>query len=447
MTRIQNRFDVNFSGHLVIGGCDSVDLVRRFGSPLYVLDEKAIRTRCRAFLRALCDYEPGYEVIYAGKALLTTAICRLMDEEGMALDVVSGGELYTALHADFPAKRIFFHGNNKSRDELEMAVSAGVGCIVVDSLHELDMLREVAEEQGKNQPILLRVTPGVEAKTHAHIQTGQEDSKFGLPMAGDALKAIHASMSDSFLELRGIHVHVGSQLMDDEPFKESIRIVFDYLETVRKTTGYVAKELNLGGGFGIAYVQGDRPPNPHALVKQMVGWVRETAQEKDYPLPKLMIEPGRSVIGEAGMTLYTIGAMKTIPGQTTYVAVDGGMADNPRVALYDAKYDAFIANRMHDHPVTMVTVVGKCCESGDMLLSNFSAPADLAPGDILAVMSTGAYNYSMASNYNRLPKPAMVLVNNGEADIIVKRETYSDLVRFDVVPDRLKKGSVRSIGD
>lgn len=442
MENVSGAPHVNELGHLLIGGCDAVELVQEFGSPLYVLDEQVMRARCRAYVQAFSDHYPHYRVIYAGKALLTTAICRIVEQEGLGLDVVSGGELYTAMHADFPADRLYFHGNNKSHAELQMAVDAGVHRIVVDNLYELELLSGLAAQKGRHVDVLLRVAPGVQPDTHSHIQTGQEDTKFGFDLRQGIHDALAVLMDATWIRLRGFHVHIGSQITDAEPYRQAVEVVFSFLDAIRERYGYTAEEVNLGGGLGIPYVPGEPDPDPYDFVKSLTSWVKDEATRRTYPLPMLLIEPGRSIVGTAGTTLYTIGSIKTIPGIRTYAAVDGGMADNPRVAMYGARYDAVVANKATAAPSQTVTIAGKCCESGDMLIWDFHAPP-LSPGDILAVKATGAYNYSMASHYNRLPKPAMVLVSDGKADLIVRRETYEDLVRFDVMPKRLEKPRVQ----
>ncbi|TDA64093.1 MAG: diaminopimelate decarboxylase [Clostridia bacterium] len=426
---------VNEKGHLLLGGCDAVDLAGEFGTPLYVIDEAAVRRNCRLFRQAFP------RVIYASKALMTMAICRLVEEEGLCLDVVSGGELYTALAAGFPPERIYFHGNNKSRDELALALEAGVGQIVVDNFWELELLAGLTEGMGRGADIFLRVTPGIEAHTHEYIKTGQIDSKFGFTLpGGQALQAVKAVADIPGLRLRGLHSHIGSQVFQVQPYAEAAGVLMDFLDEVRENTGLVLEEINLGGGFGIYYVPGDAPLPPAVYGQAVQAVVGEKAREYGLPEPRVAVEPGRSIVGPAGTTLYTVGSIKEITGVRRYVAVDGGMADNIRPALYQARYRAVLANRVYDGPQEVVSITGKCCESGDMLIWDAELPA-LKPGDLVAVLCTGAYGYSMASNYNRLPRPAMVLVRDGQADRIVRRETYQDLVSHDVMPARLRTGS------
>ncbi|HEY8392680.1 MAG TPA: diaminopimelate decarboxylase [Capillibacterium sp.] len=434
----QRNFTVNSSGHLEIGGCDLVELARSFGTPLYVLDEKMIRANCRAYLEALAKVYPSFEVVYAGKAFLTQAMCCLVNQEGLGLDVVSGGELYTALAAGFPAGRIYFHGNNKSRAELLMALRHGVGQIVVDNLMELETLIQLAMETRTRPRVLLRLTPGIEAHTHTYDRTGQEDSKFGMGIrAGMALEAVKLALASPQLKLVGFHSHIGSQIFEVAPFKAAVEVLAAFLDEVRAQTGFVAQVLDLGGGFGIAYNKAEKPVSIREFAGEIGRYTRECLTARQYPLPRLVLEPGRSIVGAAGTTLYTVGSIKTIPGIRTYLAVDGGMADNPRVALYQAVYEGVLANKMNEPLTEVVTVTGKCCESGDMLIWDLPvAPPE--PGDILAVFGTGAYNYSMASNYNRLPRPAVVLVADGEAALIVERETYAQVVQNDLIPERLR---------
>ncbi len=439
---LRGTMQVNSSGHLVIGGCDTTELAAQFGTPLYVIDEVLVRQMAQRYQQSLKQHYPSSAVAYAGKASLTMAMCKIVESEGLSLDVVSGGELYTAVQAGFPMERVFFHGNNKSRSELELALTHGVGRIVVDNYYELEFLQQLADEWGQDVDILLRITPGVEAHTHTYIQTGQIDSKFGFGLAdGAALTAVRRALAAPRLNLRGVHCHIGSQIFDITSFGLAVRMMMEFIKRVSQEVGWQLEELDLGGGLGIRYNNEDSPVGPEQLAKLLAEAVHQAAKELDVHLPALIVEPGRSIVGEAGTTLYTVGSSKDIPNIRRYVAVDGGMGDNPRVALYQAKYEAAVANRMQDQGRRKVSIAGKCCESGDMLLHDIELP-ELIPGDILAVFSTGAYNYSMASNYNRLPRPAMVLVADGAADIIVARESYQDLLRNDRIPERLMQGAV-----
>lgn len=442
--KLRGNMRVNAAGHLEIGGCDTIDLAREFGTPLYVLDEGLVRSQCQAYREELAAIYPNSTVIYASKALMTMAICRIVDEESLGLDVVSGGELYTAFKAGFPMDKVFFHGNNKSPDELRMALEYGVGTIVADNLFELENLNDLALQKGKKAPILFRLTPGVEAHTHSYTQTGQQDSKFGLGIQdGVALEVIKYALTLPGIEVKGVHCHIGSQIFDIEPYKLAVKVMFGFLEDLRRLTGFEAKILDMGGGLGIVYHEGDQPATVESCVKLIGNAVKEEARSRNYPLPKLVLEPGRSLVGEAGTTLYTIGSIKELPGIRCYMAVNGGMADNPRVALYQAEYEGLIANKANQKPEKLVTITGKCCESGDMLIWDILV-APPQSGDIMAIFSTGAYNYSMASNYNRLPRPAMVSVLNGHPELVVARETYQDLISLDRIPTRLQKLSAVS---
>ncbi|NLB89401.1 MAG: diaminopimelate decarboxylase [Syntrophomonadaceae bacterium] len=426
------------NNHLIVGGIDVVELVKEFGSPLWVIDEKGLRDNCASFRDAFSKWG-NCDVTYASKSLCNLSIIRIIEEEGLSLDVVSGGELYTALKAGFPTGRIFFHGNNKSIDELTLAVVNDVARIVVDNFYELHLLDKICGELGKVQNILLRITPGVEAHTHEYIQTGQIDSKFGFTLPdGQALDAVSAAINCNNLKLTGIHCHIGSQIFDMDSFKHAANLMMDFLAQIKNELNYECIEINLGGGFGIYYTNGDQPAKPEEWAETVMNTVKEKSLEYGINQPKVIIEPGRAISGPAGITLYTVGSHKEVKGIRKYIAVDGGMTDNPRPALYDAKYTAIIANKANSDNVETVSIAGKCCESGDMLIWDIKLPL-VEPGDILAVFGTGAYNYSMSNNYNRIPKPAMVLVNEGRADIIVKRETYEDLIRNDLIPERLKR--------
>lgn len=424
----------NRQGHLEIGGCDAVELARQFGTPLYIMDEELIRQNCALYRDNLRHLYPQSQVAYAGKAFLTMAMCRLADEEKLGLDVVSGGEIYTALQAGFPAGKMIFHGNNKSPEEIEMALAAGVGRFVVDSLSELELLAGLAAKTGQDAAIYLRVKPGVEAHTHHYIQTGQTDSKFGLGLTdGQALAAVRVALQTKHLDLVGLHCHIGSQIFDLEPFRLAAAVMMDFMQEIREKTKFTIGELDLGGGFGIRYRPDDSPCSVVDFLALIAATVKERAGEHNFPLPLLLLEPGRSIIGEAGTTLYTVGSIKEVPGVRKYVAVDGGMMDNLRPALYEAKYESLLANRVDDTSREVVSIAGKACESGDMLIWDATLPR-LVRGDILAVLSTGAYHYSMASNYNRFPRPAVVFVRQGRADLVVARESYEDLVRNDLLP-------------
>jgi diaminopimelate decarboxylase len=426
---------VNQQGELEVGGVSTVELAERFGTPLYVMDENHIRSVCRLYQETFAaKYPADVEIIYAGKAFLTLAMCKLVEQEGLSLDVSTGGELHTALVAGFPPERIHLHGNNKSDDEITCAVEAGVTRIVVDSLQELDQIERLVPDA--RIPILIRATPGVKAKTHEYIQTAQLDVKFGLGIvSGQALEGARRALESSAVELKGFHCHIGSQLFGLDAYREAIRVMFEFMDHVRQDTGYVARELNMGGGLGIRYVQDDQSPTVGSFAAVLEEAVVKQAKRTGYPIPKLMVEPGRSIAGESGLTLYTAGVVKEIPGVRTYVSVDGGMSDNPRPGLYQAEYEVIVANKASLPRTETVTLAGKHCETDVLIYDATAQPIE--PGDIIAVQSTGAYNYSMASNYNRVPRPAVVLVGDGNADLIVERETLGDMVSHDLIPPRL----------
>ena len=422
---------INEQGHLEIGGCDTTQLAKAYGTPLYVYDEVAIREKCRAFHRAFQESGFSYQVAYASKAFLCMEMCRVAREENMSLDVVSGGELYTALQAGFPASRIHFHGNNKTEEEMIMALQAGIGCFVVDNFFELEVLHDLAVQYGKIVSILIRVTPGVEAHTHEYITTGQDDSKFGFGVStGQAIQAIQMALEKSNYNVLGIHSHIGSQIFETAGFVRAIEVLRNFLEEIREQTGYIVTVLNVGGGFGIRYTESDTPLTLEAYVLAVTNAVREQFTTCEYPLPEIWVEPGRSIVGDAGTTLYTVGAVKNIPGIRKYVSVDGGMTDNLRPALYGARYEAMLANRGKEENEEVVSIAGKCCESGDMLIWDINLP-QVASSDLLAISCTGAYGYSMANNYNRIRRPAVVFAKDGTSQIVVERETYENIIGND----------------
>lgn len=427
---------INAAGHLEIGGCDTTELAAEFGTPLYVMDEAHIRGQMRAMKSAFQSLSAETEVIYASKAFSCLAIARIADEEGLMIDVASAGELYTALRADFPASRIIFHGNNKSREELEMAVGAGIGRFVVDNERELEMLDAICAEHGVIQPIALRLTPAVDPHTHRLIQTGRADTKFGFNIVGGmARRGVERALEMKNLELVGLSSHIGSQILDADFFKMGARLMCEFLAEIKNELNVTVEELDLGGGLGIRYLPEHTPPSMEEYVVTVVGAVRECCAELNLEMPRLAVEPGRSLVGEAGTTLYTVGTIKRIPDIRTYVAVDGGLSDNPRPALYEAEYFCLNASRAGETELQTFAIAGKHCET-DVLIekTQIAPPSD---GDILAVYSTGAYNQAMASNYNRFRRPAVVLVNDGQADIIVERETLQDLITHDQLPQRL----------
>ncbi|APO46593.1 diaminopimelate decarboxylase [Paenibacillus xylanexedens] len=433
---------INAQGHLEIGGVDATDLKEQFGTPLYVVDEQLVRERCREYMEAFRASGLGFQVAYASKAFCVMAMCALAAEEGLSLDVVSDGELFTALQAGFPAERIHFHGNNKTLEEIEMALDAEIGCFVVDNFNELHLLQAVAADKNRKVNILLRVTPGVEAHTHEYISTGQTDSKFGFDIGnGTAFEAIELASKQSNLVLLGVHSHIGSQIFEVEGFQMAVQRVAEFAASVYERLHVAFKVVNLGGGFGIRYIDGDTPLEVAQYVKAITDAVKNHFAQIGYAVPEIWVEPGRSIVGEAGTTLYTVGTSKDIPGVRKYVAVDGGMTDNPRPALYESKYEAVLANRANEAAQETVSVAGKCCESGDMLIWDLDLPK-VESGDLLAVACTGAYNYSMASNYNRIRRPAVVFVKDGQGDVVVRRETYQDIIQNDLVPARIGKQPV-----
>lgn len=425
--------NVNAEGHLEIGGVDTLKLAEKYGTPLYVYDVALIRDRARGFKKTFEELGVKAQVAYASKAFSAVAIYQLMAEEGLSLDVVSGGELYTAIKAGFPAERIHFHGNNKSAEEIHMALDYGIGCFVIDNYYEISLLEDILIERNEKASVLIRVTPGIEAHTHDYILTGQDDSKFGFGLTNGQAEAaikqvLHASAA---FDLIGLHCHIGSQIFETTGFKLAARRIMDKLVEWHQTLGFDSKVLNLGGGFGVRYTAEDEPLEPSEYVRQIMEEVRDVANTNDIAIPEIWIEPGRSLVGEAGTTLYKVGSRKEVPGIRNYVAVDGGMSDNIRPALYDAHYDAVLAENPEKVPEETVAIAGKCCESGDMLIWDLPLPKSGA-GEILAVFCTGAYGYAMASNYNRIPRPPVVFVEDGVDKLVVARETYENLVQNDL---------------
>lgn len=427
---------INDVGNLEIGGCDLVKLAEKYGTPLYVLDEATIRKICKDYKDAFKGY-PKVNMMYASKALCSSATSALIASEGFGFDVVSSGEIFTVYKSGANMSKVLFNGNNKSYDELSLAIELGVGRISVDNFFELSLLNEIAKSHKKIVNILLRITPGIECHTHEYIQTGHLDSKFGfdLTQIDDAVELIVNDYTN--LKLHGLHAHIGSQIFEKSIYGDEIEILVKEIARLDEKFGLKLDEINIGGGLGVKYVEADYPPSTYEVAEIVIKRLYECIEKYKIDAPALFIEPGRSIISTSGVTLYTLGSSKQVPKGKTYFAVDGGMADNARPSMYQAKYDAQIANKPDYELAQTVTVAGRFCESGDILIKNIKLP-EIEEGDVLCVYNTGAYNYSMASNYNRVQKPAMVLVNNSQSDIIIKRESLEDLIAHDIIPDRLK---------
>lgn len=425
----------NRGGVLHIDGCSIEELAREYATPLYVLSETEIVNRFTELKRTFLEKYENTRVAYACKALCTTAMIKLCEREGVCIDVVSGGELYTAIEAGFPSAHIEFNGNNKLPAEIEMAVDYNIGRIIVDGLQELELVERICKKKNRKMKILIRVTPGVAADSHDYIITGKKDSKFGVPVDENVLyPLVLKSIRSPHLDFLGFHFHIGSQLFDNSVYLQAIDIILDKAKDIREKYGYTIQELNLGGGYGATYTNEQRRPFSYFL-DPMMKRIQEFCAEQRMKVPAVVIEPGRSIVAEAGLTVYTIGTIKEIKGVRKYVSVDGGMGDNIRPALYQAEYDGVVANKMNEPCTDKVTVCGKYCESGDLLIKNIEIPANTVAGDLFAVYSTGAYGYAMASNYNNNPIPAMVLVKEGESSVIVMRQSYKDVIRNNVTPD------------
>lgn len=426
---------VNDEGNLEIGGCDLVELAQQYETPLYVIDEVTLRTICKEYKQAFSGYEK-VRMMYASKAFMTKAVAKIISSEGFGFDAVSGGEIYTIHKSGIELSNVLFNGNNKSYDELSMAVELGVSRISVDNFFELSLLEEIAKSQNKKVDILLRITPGIECHTHEYIQTGHLDSKFGfdLTQIDEAIELIQQEYSS--LVLRGLHAHIGSQIFETQIYEDEIEIFAREIARVKEKFGIILDEINIGGGLGVKYNEDDLPPSVFEIGELIVNSLKANIEKYAIEPPMLYIEPGRSIISTAGITLYTLGSSKQVPHGTKYFAIDGGMADNPRPSMYQAQYSAQVANKPEAENSQKVTIAGKFCESGDILIKDINLP-ELEEGDILCVFNTGAYNYSMASNYNRFQKPAAVLVNNSQSDIIIRRESLDDLLSHDVIPNRL----------
>lgn len=415
--------------NLFIGGIKASELASKYGTPLYVMDEQLLIDKCRGYIKAFKVKEDNNRVAFAGKAFLTIEMCKLINEEGLYLDVVSGGELYTAYKAGFPMDKIYFHGNNKTLDEIDLGIKLGVGRFIVDNLWEMAKINEIAEIYNKKQDIYLRLTPGIEAHTHDYIKTGQIDSKFGFaPVDNIIMDAVKKALFLDNVNLVGLHCHIGSQIFETEPFKDAAEVMLKFINEIKQETGHIIEELDLGGGFGVYYSEGDEPKEIEDYCKVILNSVNKVCDELGLKKPILTIEPGRSVVANAGTTLYTIGSIKDIPGVRKYLSVDGGMTDNIRPALYGARYEALVANKASEEMNDKVTIAGKCCESGDILIEDIDIQK-AEGGDTLAILSTGAYGFSMSSGYNKIPRPAVIFVRNSEARVVVKRQSYEDLIK------------------
>ena len=422
----------NKEGILTIGGISVKALAEKYGTPLYVMDEDEIRKNCKTYKKAIDTYYGnGSLVLYASKAFICKYMCKLVAEEGLGIDVVSGGELYTALKAGFPAPKIYFHGNNKTNDEIKLAIDNNVGRIVADNLAELDRLNEYAKMVGKIVNVSFRIKPGIDAHTHEFIMTGQIDSKFGVALeTGEAEEAYIIASKMSNVNVIGVHCHIGSQIFDYAPFEMAASKMMDFIVELKQKHNIEIEELNLGGGYGIKYVESDTPVPYDQYIQQISVIVKKVAQENNIKLPKILMEPGRSIVAPTGITVYTVGCIKDIPNIRRYVSVDGGMADNPRYIMYKSKYEALLVTNPRGLDKETITIAGKCCESGDLLIKDALMPK-ISNGDLIAVLATGAYNYSMASNYNRIPKPPVVMVSGGQSKVVVERESYDDLIKND----------------
>ena len=429
---ICDNLSVNPKGHLTFAGQDTVELAEQYGTPLYLMDEDKIREHVRTYRDAMAAYMPAGSVPeFASKAFSCKQIYRIMAEEGIDIDVVSPGEIFTAQQAGFPMEKSFFHGNNKTDDEIRFAIKAGVGFFVVDNEDELAALNRIAGEEGVRQKILLRVTPGIDPHTHKKISTGSVESKFGIPMlAGKAIEATKAVFCLPNIALKGFHCHIGSQIFEATPFITAVEMMFTFLADVKTQTGFMPEMLNLGGGFGVRYVESDPVIDYDEKIKEVAKAIRIQSEKTGIPAPKILMEPGRSLVADAGLTLYTVGSVKEIPGYKNYISVDGGMTDNPRYTLYESAYTLSLANRADEKADFIATVGGRCCESGDLIQENVALPKP-DRGDLLAVMTTGAYNYSMASNYNRVARPPVVMLKGGESYVAVRRETLEDICSLD----------------
>ena len=431
---ICNNLSVNEAGHLTLAGRDTVELAQKYGTPLYLMDEDRIRERCRTYRTALREaFGEGANALYAGKAACFKDIYRIMREEGMGIDVVSSGEIYTAHAAGFPMERAYFHGSNKTDADVAYAMECGVGYFVADNREELDAVDAEASRRGIRQKVLLRLTPGIDPHTYEAISTGKVDSKFGSAIeTGQADEITAYALTKKSVDLMGFHCHVGSQVFDSDVYLRASAIMLQFIADMKAKYGFATRELDLGGGYGVRYLESDPEIDIAANIRLVGKAVCEQCKALGITLPDIRMEPGRSIVADAGMTLYTVGAVKRIPGYKNYVSVDGGMTDNPRYALYRAPYTVAIANRMEESVGMRASLVGRCCESGDIIQEDVGFPETVTRGDIAAVMTTGAYNFAMSSNYNRIPRPPVVMLCGGEDKLAVKRESFADLCKNDL---------------
>ncbi len=430
---ITNNLSVRENGHLNFAGMDTVQLAKKYKTPLYLMDEDKIRAKCRAFKNAVDRYFDSADILYASKAAAFVKMYEIVCEENLCVDVVSGGELYTAIRAGFPTEKIYFHGNNKSIDEIEYAIESGIGHFIVDNLFELDYVNKISGDKNKKQKILLRITPNIDPHTFEAVSTGKIDSKFGFAIeTGQAQEALEKALQCEYIEVSGYHCHIGSQVFEHNLFSDSAKIMFEFSAQMKNIFGYEAGVMNLGGGFGIRYVEEDVEVDIDSCIREVSKTVKDECSKHNLAVPRILFEPGRSIVGDSGITLYTVGNIKVIPEYKKYVAVDGGMSDNPRYALYQSPYTAVIANKADKERDFLCTIAGKCCESGDLIQEDVMLQTPEF-GDILAVFSTGAYNYSMASNYNKIPRPPIVMIKDGKDYVAVKRESYEDIIKNEIV--------------
>lgn len=430
---ICNNISVNEKGHLTFAGFDTVELAQKYGTPLYLMDENKIREHVRTYKNTMAECMPeGSMPEFASKAFSCKQIYRIMAEEGIDIDVVSCGEIFTAHSVGFPMEKCFFHGTNKTDDDIRFAMEKGVGFFVIDNEEEVEAVNRIAEEMGIEQNVLLRVTPGIDPHTHKKISTGSVESKFGIAIeTGQAFKAVGEILKCENINLRGFHCHIGSQIFESQPFATASQMMLDFIVDVTEIYGYTAEILNLGGGFGVPYVESEPQIDYAEKIREVAENINKQCAELGIDVPKIMMEPGRSLVADAGMTLYTVGSVKEIIGYKNYVSIDGGMADNPRYTLYESPYTLVLASRANDEKNFVATVAGRCCESGDLIQEDVLMPKP-ARGEILAVLTTGAYNYSMASNYNRIPRPPVVMLKDENDYIAVKRESFQDVCSLDM---------------